>query len=108
MKILFKTWIYPILLVVFLFNPGCRKDKSSGDSTSYKIYTTLDRTIVPASVPSTSPMIFPYELSKYSLLGYGVWQFGPELLAKKDWILCHPVMLLHRLLIQQIFCISLA
>ncbi len=46
------------------------------DST---VVTTQDWTIVPVDVPSTSPCLFPYELSKYAQFGYGIWQFGAGL-----------------------------
>ncbi len=43
------------------------------DST---VATTLDWTILPVPVPSSSPGLFPYELSKYAQFGYGLWEFG--------------------------------
>jgi metallophosphoesterase (TIGR03768 family) len=42
----------------------------------YKVFTTLDRTVIPVPVPSTSPTLLPYQVSNYSPYGYGVWQFG--------------------------------
>jgi metallophosphoesterase (TIGR03768 family) len=44
-----------------------------------KVFTTLDRTVIPVPVPSNSPKILPTEISKYSEYGYGNWQFGPGL-----------------------------
>ena len=41
--------------------------------------TTLERTISPVPVPSTSPKIHPYNISEFSQYGYGVWQYGPGL-----------------------------
>lgn len=46
------------------------------DST---VATTLNWTILPVAVPSTSPMILPTDISLYSLYGYGLWQFGAGL-----------------------------
>jgi metallophosphoesterase (TIGR03768 family) len=43
------------------------------DST---VYTTLERKVIPVSVPSTSPKLLPYEVANYSQYGYGVWQTG--------------------------------
>ena len=43
------------------------------------VYTTLDRTVVPVPVPSTSPALYPYQVANYSAYGYGVWQFGEGL-----------------------------
>ena len=41
-----------------------------------KVFTTLERTIIPVPVPLTSPKLLPYEIPKFSPYGYGVWQFG--------------------------------
>ena len=45
----------------------------------YKVFTTLDRTVIPVPVPLTSPKLHPYEIPKFSQYGYGVWQYGPGL-----------------------------
>ena len=44
-----------------------------------RVYTTLERTVVPVAVPSGSPALLPHEISKFSQYGYGIWQFGPGL-----------------------------
>lgn len=44
-----------------------------------KVGTTLDRTVLPVAVPSTSAIIFPDEVSLYSSNGYGVWEYGEGL-----------------------------
>ncbi|MDP3562964.1 MAG: TIGR03768 family metallophosphoesterase, partial [Methanoregula sp.] len=49
----------------------------------FKVYTTLERTIVPVSIPSTSPVLYPYQVSNYSEYGYGAWQFGEGLRYEK-------------------------
>lgn len=61
---------------------GCREISVTNPLES-NTFTTLDRTIVPVSVPSTSPTIYPYEVSKYSQYGYGNWQYGGGLAAQK-------------------------
>ena len=48
-----------------------------------KVFTTLDKTVVAISVPSTSPKLHPYEISKYSQYGYGNWQFSSGLAYQK-------------------------
>jgi metallophosphoesterase (TIGR03768 family) len=61
---------------------GCRKDDSiawHGYPIDSKVYTTLDRTVIPVAVPANSPVIFPYEISKFAEDGYGVWEYGPGL-----------------------------
>lgn len=40
------------------------------------VATTLNKTLLPIAVPSDSPALYPYEISKYSQYGYGVWQYG--------------------------------
>ena len=47
------------------------------------VSTTLDKTIVPVPVPSTSPKILPNEVSKYAQYGYGVWKYGDGLAFQK-------------------------
>ena len=41
-----------------------------------RVYTTLDRTVIPVPVPSASPTLYPYQVANYSENGYGVWQYG--------------------------------
>ena len=48
-----------------------------------RVYTTLERTIVPDAVPPGAPTLFPYELSRYTACGYGKWQYGPGLAHQK-------------------------
>ena len=66
-------------LMLFLFT-SCRRDDSGTPQISYPIestaLTTLDRTIIPVAVPYTSDTVFPYQISKYTLYGYGLWQYG--------------------------------
>ena len=100
--------IYPFTVIgfVLIFTAGCYSQNdgaarpiaafsnSAGDlpvmqrtSPDYAIdsgvLTTIDRTIIPVAVPSTAAKIFPYELAKYPLNGYGVWKFGPGLACRK-------------------------
>jgi len=41
------------------------------------VFTTLQRTVVPIPVPSSSSNLFPYQVSSYDQYGYGKWQYGP-------------------------------
>jgi len=43
------------------------------------VSTTLERTVIPVPVPSTSLKLLPDQVSKYSQYGYGIWQFGEGL-----------------------------
>lgn len=44
-----------------------------------KVVTTVDRTVLPVTVPSTSQTILPYEVANYSENGYGIWEYGEGL-----------------------------
>lgn len=75
--------------VFFIFN-GCRKDYNQTDFERNRVYTTLDRTIIPSSV-ETWPAMYPYEISKYSKFpGYGEWSYGPGLDCQKRLDLMAP------------------
>jgi len=50
---------------------------------STAVHTTLERTIVPDPIPEDAARIFPCDLDKYELNGYGKWQYGPGLPADK-------------------------
>ena len=75
----------PILLgFILLLSFGCNVNKgNNAANASYPIdstvVTTVDRTIVPDSVPLASPKILPTEISKFSQYGYGKWKFGKGL-----------------------------
>lgn len=56
-----------------------------------KVVTTLDRTVLPVAVPSTSPAILPYEVSLYSNNGYGNWEYGDGLGYEKRLDLLSPL-----------------
>lgn len=60
-----------------------RNNQRKGYPIDSEVSTTLDRTVISVSVPSTSPKLLPYEISKYSQYGYGKWQFGPGLAYQK-------------------------
>jgi metallophosphoesterase (TIGR03768 family) len=78
--------IYQVIVMglVLMLSNSCKTNMSTtAQQASYPIdstvVTTVDRTIVPDSVPSTSPKILPTEISKFSQYGYGKWQFGKGL-----------------------------
>ncbi|MCX6157932.1 MAG: TIGR03768 family metallophosphoesterase [Ignavibacteriae bacterium] len=66
-----------ILIGFILVNDGISQQASYPIDT--KVVTTQQRMVVPVPVPTTAATIFPYEVSKYSENGYGVWQYGPGL-----------------------------
>ena len=82
MKLCNKLSLLIIVSILILQLVGCANNtnmlQSSTQLTRYpiadEVLTTLDRTVTPISVPSTSPKILPGEVSKYSQYGYGKWQ----------------------------------
>lgn len=80
-----KIWFYSLITagLIFTFNSGCNNGDGIIDSIDSLIgvetFTTVGRTVIPVSVPSTSPSILPSDISKFSQYGYGVCQYGPGL-----------------------------
>jgi metallophosphoesterase (TIGR03768 family) len=68
-------FIILILIIIFVINLKNNNTQQTSYPIDSNIYTTIERTIVPVAVPSTSPKILPYEVSKYSQYGYGNWNF---------------------------------
>lgn len=73
-----------ILMGMLIFtSTGCSKsvDRNQSQLDGYPIasdvLTTLQRTVVPDSIPSGSEKVLPYEVSKYKQNGYGTWHYGP-------------------------------
>lgn len=67
-----KTIILIIVMFIGLFT-SCKKSSDS------RVYTTLNRTIIPANV-SSWPVMYPYEVSKLpGFPQYGAWTYGPGL-----------------------------
>ncbi len=64
------------IVIFMLFNSGCRKDESNVESLGYGAYTTLKKTIIPNTISPFPPLIYPYEIAKYSQYGYGGWHYG--------------------------------
>jgi len=83
------SYEYKKLCLVFLMgmlifsSSGCSKsvDRNQSQLEGYPIasdvFTTLQKMVVPDSIPSSSETVFPYEISKYKQNGYGNWHYGP-------------------------------
>lgn len=62
---------------------GCSKsiDRNQSPLEGYPIasdvFTTLQKTVVPDTIPSSSEKVLPLEVSKYKQNGYGTWHYGP-------------------------------
>ncbi len=82
-KIIIRICFLHLIGVIFIFTNTCRKSDNKSDLIDSRVFTTIDRTVVPVSVPSGSPMLFPYELSKYTEYGFGVWQYGQGVAIEK-------------------------
>jgi metallophosphoesterase (TIGR03768 family) len=88
MKITNKISVYPLIFIglILLLNSSCRKEKPAntkpGKTLTSNVQTTIDRTIIPDYAPFPA-LIYPYEISKYTLYGYGTWQYGPGLAVQK-------------------------
>jgi len=67
--------LFLLLLVIITLITNNKSDNDISYPIDSNVLTTVNRTIVPVAVPTNSPKIFPYETSKYSEYGYGVWNF---------------------------------
>jgi metallophosphoesterase (TIGR03768 family) len=79
-----RRWIYSLIIIssLLILNNGCEKDNGD-DQNEKEVYTTLDRTIVPEDVPSTSPALKASDVSSFSEFGYGIWHYGHGLTSEK-------------------------
>lgn len=76
-----RIWIFPLATIgiVALWTTACKKDSGPVDPLVSRVYTTLDRTIVPVNV-SSWPVMYPYEVYKFpGFPQYGAWAYGPGL-----------------------------
>ena len=75
-----KIWIYTLIVLGMMFYLGnnCIAQQP-GYPIDSKVFTTVDRTVVPVPVPASSPSIAPDAITKFKEYGYGVWKFGPGL-----------------------------
>ncbi|MFA6483383.1 MAG: metallophosphoesterase [Bacteroidales bacterium] len=72
-----RKMVIVFAVIIFLFSCGKENPINS------KVLTTLDRTVVPAPLPTLPVSILPYEIGKFSQLGYGEWNYGPGLSFQK-------------------------
>jgi metallophosphoesterase (TIGR03768 family) len=72
-----------LMSMLILSSSGCCKsfDRDQSQMEGYPIasnvFTTLQKTVVPLSIPSSSETVLPYEISKFKQNGYGNWSYGP-------------------------------
>jgi len=65
-------------------------DPAQGYPIANDVRTTLERTVVPDPIPADAEKLFPFELAKYEVNGYGKWHYGPGLPATKRLDLMPP------------------
>ena len=85
MKTKNNIWIYSLIIMSFvlIFNSGCKRDDSHINVIpAAKVYTTLDRTIVPDAVPAT-PTVLINDPANFASHGYGTWHYGPGVPCQK-------------------------
>lgn len=69
---------YTVLMgIALILNVGCNQRDNHTDVLS-KVYTTLDRTIVPEIVPSGQTVQIDDPVN-YTKNGFGIWHYGPGL-----------------------------
>lgn len=71
-----KIWIYPLMLASTLLVISSCESKNDDNPAELKIYTTVDRTIVPIAVPSGNVVAIE-DPANYSKNGFGIWEYGP-------------------------------
>ena len=77
-----KLCLVALVSMLIFSSLGCSKsvDRNESQPEGYPIasdvFTTLQKTVVPDSIPSDSETVLPYEISKYKENGYGNWHYG--------------------------------
>ena len=73
---------FGLLMLVALINGVAIADQQSQSEVypiASEVFTTLQKTVLPDSIPSGAAKLLPYEISKYQQNGYGSWTYGPGL-----------------------------
>jgi len=63
--------------LLLLANTSCKKSTGTLSPATEKVYTTVDRTIVPINAYTFPLLIGPNEVTKFSQYGFGFWGYGP-------------------------------
>jgi metallophosphoesterase (TIGR03768 family) len=78
-----KIYLVFLMGMLIFSSLGCSKEVApnkiqlEGYPIASDVLTTLQRTVVPDSIPSGSQTVLPYEISKFTQNGYGNWSYGP-------------------------------
>ena len=60
-----------------LKSDAAQQSQLEGYPIASEVFTTLQKTVLPDSIPSGAAKLLPYEISKYQQNGYGTWTYGP-------------------------------
>ncbi len=79
MRTRYRMRVHPMLIFGFLLllHPACKKSISVIDLPNEKVFTTVDRTLLPVQVPVSPLLLSPNDVSRFLQYGYGLWQYGP-------------------------------
>jgi metallophosphoesterase (TIGR03768 family) len=82
MSFMKPLWLVFLIGMLILSSSGCCKSidinqsQLEGYPIASDVFPTLDKTIVPGSIPLGSETVLPYEISKFKQNGYGNWSYG--------------------------------
>lgn len=79
-----SIWIYPLIVMAFILCFNNSYSQTSNHLDDSKVYTTVDRTIVPDFLPAM-PLVRIDDPENYGKYGYGKWHFGPGLPIQKRY-----------------------
>jgi metallophosphoesterase (TIGR03768 family) len=82
MKTKTKLYFSTLLIISFVLILNIGFSQNIKNSESSKVYTTVDRTIVPDIVPAT-PVVRIDDPENFAKYGYGKWHYGPGLPIQK-------------------------
>jgi metallophosphoesterase (TIGR03768 family) len=50
---------------------------AAAQNAQTKVFTTVERTVVPVAVSTDAPPVAPYDIPSFEKYGYGRWEYGP-------------------------------
>ncbi len=77
-----RTRILVLFCFVVLLAGSCSKSDDNNNFTGSKVYTTLDRTLVPVPIPLFGSLTI-FDAAKFDQYGYGKFTYGPGIACQK-------------------------
>lgn len=74
-----QTHLLLVAGILLSANISCKKSVGVVNTATEKVYTTVDRTIIPIPAFTLPLLIGPNDVAKFSQYGFGLWQYGPGL-----------------------------